>query len=95
MRAASLGIVLGSTSIAAGATSLITSVPSQVLSGSGCAILGWALWYLLTKTFPAHTEALRASQDAFLAAQKQERREFRRSLRMLARAIRKRRRGRR
>jgi hypothetical protein len=51
------------------------------------AILGWTLWYLFTKTLPAHAKALKEEQDAYLQAQRETREEFRRALDRLTEAI--------
>jgi hypothetical protein len=51
----------------AGATAPMAGLAPQVLQGGALAILGWTVWYLLSRTFPAHTAALKEQRDAFLA----------------------------
>lgn len=46
-----------------------------ILQGSALAILGGTLWYMLTRTFPAHTAALKEQRESFLKALGDERRE--------------------
>jgi hypothetical protein len=53
-----------------------TGFGELVLQGGALAILGWTVWYLLARTFPAQTAALKEQRDAFLAhLEKQERKE--------------------
>lgn len=47
----------------------------SILQGSALAILGTTLWYMLTRTFPAHTAALKEQRESFLQALQDERRE--------------------
>jgi hypothetical protein len=44
-----------------------TGLTSGIIQGGALAILGSVIWYLLTRTFPAHTAALKDQRDAFLA----------------------------
>ena len=46
-----------------------------ILQGSALAILGGTLWYMLTRTFPAHTAALKEQRESFLKALQDEHRE--------------------
>jgi len=41
---------------------------SQILQGGALAVLGWTVWYMLAKAFPAHIVATKEQRDAFLAA---------------------------
>jgi hypothetical protein len=49
MKTTAFGYLLGSTSLAAGTLDIFSGVPAQMLSGSGYAILGGTLWYLLAQ----------------------------------------------
>lgn len=44
----------------------ILPVPPELLQGGAFGILGWTAWYLLTRTIPAQTAALKDQRDAFL-----------------------------
>lgn len=46
----------------------IPTIPPQILQGGELAVLAWTIWYVLARTIPAHTAALAAQRDAFLAA---------------------------
>ena len=50
---------------------------SLAIQGGALAILGWAIWYLLAKALPQE-------RDLFLAAQRETRKAFQRSLHTLA-----------
>lgn len=77
MRWSACGFLIGSATLASLPTSLI-------IQGGALAILGWALWYLLAKALPAILKAGREErelqQELYLAAQEDDRREFRESL---------------
>lgn len=45
----------------------LSPVAPQILQGGALAILGWTVWYLLTRTFPAQIAAQKEQRDAFLA----------------------------
>jgi hypothetical protein len=53
----------------------ILSAPQAVQYGA-LAILGWLVWYLLARSFPAHIRSQKEDRAAFLAAQKEEREGF-------------------
>jgi len=40
---------------------------SEILQGGALLVLAWTVWWMLTRTFPAHTAALKDQRDAFLA----------------------------
>lgn len=50
-----------------------TELAPPILQGSALAILGGTLWYMLTRTFPAHTAALKEQRESFLKALQDER----------------------
>lgn len=77
MRTAAFGFLIGSATLA--------SLPaSLIIQGGALAILGWAMWYLLARAIPAILKAGREErelqQELYLAAQEDDRREFRESL---------------
>ncbi|KKL78059.1 hypothetical protein LCGC14_2028630 [marine sediment metagenome] len=41
------------------------------LQGGALAVLGWVMWYMLTKAFPAHNKALKDQREDFLESLKQ------------------------
>lgn len=43
-----------------------TPLAPQILQGGALAVLAWTVWWMLTRTFPAHTAALKDQRDAFL-----------------------------
>ncbi len=74
-----------------------TKSPAALQTGA-LAILGWIVWYLLVRAFPAHVKAQRDERDAYLAFQEQQReaflhsqadtrRDFRESLQQLTGAL--------
>jgi len=69
-------LLLGTTSLFA-TTSIVESL---VIQGSALAILGWAVWYLLTKALPREREI-------FLHAQRETRRAFCESLQSLSHSL--------
>ncbi len=38
------------------------------LQGGALAVLGWVMWYMLVKAFPAHNKALKDQREDFLKA---------------------------
>jgi hypothetical protein len=44
------------------------SFPAGVLQGSALAVLGWTIWYVLSRTLPAHTKAMGDQRKDFLEA---------------------------
>ncbi len=44
------------------------SFPAGVLQGSALAVLGWTIWYVLSRTLPAHTKAMENQRQDFLEA---------------------------
>lgn len=54
-------LLLADTPVASGAP-----VGSAVAQTTAIGLLGWLVWYLVAKTFPAHTKALLQVQTAFL-----------------------------
>lgn len=54
-------ILLADTTATSGAP-----VGSAVAQTTAIGLLGWLVWYLVAKTFPAHTDALLRVQTAFL-----------------------------
>jgi len=71
--------VLSSTALlaAADAAGPAAGLAPLVVQGGALAILGSVVWYLLTKTFPAHTAALKDQREAFLRTLEAERKETR------------------
>ena len=53
----------------------LTKTPLAVHYGA-LTILGWMVWYLLVRAFPAHVKSQREDRAAFLVAQKEEREGF-------------------
>lgn len=77
----SIILILVCTAMAAGPGLVVAQAISPVagdyappiLQGSALAILGGTLWYMLTRTFPAHTAALKEQRESFLKALQDER----------------------
>jgi hypothetical protein len=68
MRIPTYGLVLGiSTLLAADIPSDLLPVAPQIIQGGALAVLAGTIWYMLAKTFPAWTAALKDQRDAFLA----------------------------
>ena len=44
------------------------ALPSEILQGSALAVLGWTIWYVLSRTLPAHTKAMENQRQDFLEA---------------------------
>ena len=91
--ASSVGLLVAADAVPVG--------PSQFVQGGALALLGWFVWYLLTRTFPAHTKALEAARKDYTAALEATRedhreecraqqQEFREAIASLAQAIEKR-----
>lgn len=69
MRIAAYGFLLG--------TGVFTAFPgSLIIQGGALVILGWAVWYLLARAFPAHFKAAREERELFLETLQAEREEF-------------------
>jgi hypothetical protein len=94
MKFAVCGYLIGAVSLLAAG---FPAMP-QAASGGSLAILGGTVWYLLARAFPAHCRAQRedraayleaqaAERKAYLDAQSMTRREFRRSLRQMAKSV--------
>ncbi|MCP4900035.1 MAG: hypothetical protein GY906_23955 [bacterium] len=49
------------------------TLPSEILQGSALAVLGWTIWYVLSRTLPAHTKAMESQRKDFLIALERER----------------------
>jgi len=61
-------------------TGMFTAFPgSLIIQGGALVILGWAVWYLLARAFPAHFKAAQEERELFLKTQKREREEFHRA----------------
>lgn len=45
----------------------LSPVAPQILQGGALVVLAGTIWYMLAKTFPAYTAALKDQRDAFLA----------------------------
>jgi len=79
----SVVLIIVSEAMAAGAGSIVAQAISPIasdyappiLQGSALAILGGTVWYMLTRTFPAHTAALKEQRESFLKALQDECRE--------------------
>lgn len=56
-------------------TGLPTELAPQILQGGALGVLAFTVWYMLTRTFPAHTAALKEQRESFLRALQDERRE--------------------
>ncbi len=56
-------------------TGLPTELAPQILQGGALGVLAFTVWYMLTRTFPAHTAALKEQRESFLQALQDERRE--------------------
>ncbi len=54
--------------LTADAIPAVPQLPPQILQGGELAVLAWVIGYVLIRTMPAHTAALAAQRDAFLAA---------------------------
>jgi hypothetical protein len=68
MRLAAYGVLSSVALLAtADAVAPATGLSSGIVQGGALAILGSVIWYLLTRTFPAQTAALKDQRDAFLA----------------------------
>ena len=68
MRITAYGFVLSVSMLLAADLPLdLSPVAPQILQGGALAVLAGTVWYMLAKTFPAHTAALKDQRDAFLA----------------------------
>ena len=57
--------------------SSLTSLPtSLIIQGGALAILGWTVWYMLAKAFPAILKAAKEERAVWLKAQEEERKDF-------------------
>ena len=53
--------------LAADATPGVSSfLPPEIVQGSALAVLGWTIYYVLARVFPAHQRAQKEQRDAFL-----------------------------
>ncbi len=61
-------LAYGPICLAAGATAVgpLTDVPPEVIRGGELAVLGWVVYYVLVKIFPAQVKAQKEQRDAFL-----------------------------
>ncbi len=50
----------------AGATPGMPDMPPEMLQGAPWAILGWIIFYMLVKVFPAHEKIQQEQREAFL-----------------------------
>jgi len=75
----------------------LTKAPDMIQYGA-LSLLGWIVWYLLAKAFPAHVRSQKEEREAFLhfhtkeredflESQDNARRDFRESLQSMARSI--------
>lgn len=64
MRIPTYGLMLGVSMLLAAD---LTPFAPEILQGGALAVLAGTVWYMLAKTFPAHTAALKDQRDAFLA----------------------------
>jgi len=71
--------------LAAEGTPGIPQIAPEMLQGGALAVLGWTIYYVLSRVGPAHTKALTEQRDAFLEALKAERQEIRELLSALRR----------
>ncbi len=68
MRFLAYGPVLILAAATAGNSASPLALPSEILQGSAFAILGWTIWYVLSRTLPAHTRAMESQRQDFLEA---------------------------
>lgn len=66
--------------MASSATSFVPENASSVLQGGALAVLSWVVWYMLAKALPAHNKALKDQREDFLAALKEDRQQFYKSM---------------
>lgn len=66
MRIPAYGLASGVSMLLA-ADTFISPIAPQILQGGALGVLAFTVWYMLAKTFPAHTAALKDQRDAFLA----------------------------
>lgn len=78
--AANLTMFSAFTLAATGPAAGFGDVSNLVVQGGALAILGWMVWYLMSRTFPAHTKALHQQRTDFLDALRAEREESKKSL---------------
>jgi hypothetical protein len=64
----------------------ITKAPEMLQLGA-LSLLGWIVWYLLVKAFPAHVKSQAEERAAFLEAQEAARDDFKESIRELTHTI--------
>jgi hypothetical protein len=70
---------------AADVASPLMPYASQVLQGGALAVLAWVVWYILSKSFPAHAKALKDQREDFLRILKEDRDSLERDRRELTR----------
>lgn len=63
-------LAYGPICLAAGVVVADSAIPTdmtpEMLQGGVLAVLGWTIYYVLVKVFPAHEKAQREQRDAFL-----------------------------
>ena len=59
----------------------------EMLQLGALSLLGWIVWYLLVRAFPAHVKAQADERKAFLKAQEEARDDFKESIRELTHTI--------
>ncbi len=59
----------------------------EMLQLGALSLLGWIVYYLLVKAFPAHIKAQEEAREAFLEAQAEAREDFKESIRELTHTI--------
>jgi len=52
--------------VASEAKTIIPEIATGPLQMGALAILSWVIWHMLTKTFPAHSKALKDQREDFL-----------------------------
>lgn len=83
MKWAAYGTLLSAGTIGGGA---MTKAPEMLQLGA-LSLLGWIVWYLLVRAFPAHVKSQADERTAFLKAQSDAREDFKDSLNDLTHAI--------
>ena len=83
MKWAAHGVILSVRTIGSGA---MTRAPKMLQLGA-LSLLGWIVWYLLVRAFPAHLKSQADERTAFLKAQSEAREDFKDSLNGLTHAI--------
>jgi len=83
MKIAAYGLLV---SVMAVGTAAQVAAPAAVQYGA-LGLLGWMCWYILARAFPVHIKAQQEDRAAYLAEQRETRREFTESLDDLGRSL--------